>query len=114
MGCGGDDGARPTASRERAARSAPPTRRSATAPRLRALAGPERLAVFALVYDAQNPYFAETDEWPGWPRLLDEAVAAHADPEDLRFAAISWQELVPLLPLDEPTRAWAADKHGLD
>ena len=80
----------------------------------RALAGPERLAVFALVYDAQNPYFAETDEWPGWPRLLDEAVSAHADPEDLRFAAISWQELVPLLPLDEPTRAWAADKHGLD
>jgi outer membrane biosynthesis protein TonB len=81
---------------------------------VRALAGPERLAVFALVYDAQNPYFADTDEWPGWPRLLDEAVSAHADLEDLRFAAISWQELVPLLPLDEPTRAWAADKHGLD
>jgi hypothetical protein len=80
----------------------------------RALAGPERLAVFALVYDAQNPYFEHTDEWPGWPRLLEEAVSAHADPDDLRFAAISWQELVPLLPLDEPTRAWAADKHGLD
>ncbi len=30
-----------------------------------------------------------------------------------QFAAISWQELVPLLPLDEATRAWAKEKHGL-
>jgi hypothetical protein len=81
---------------------------------VRALAGPERLAVFALVYDLQNPYFAPADDWPGWPALLHEAISAHADPEDLRFAAISWQELVPALPLDDATRAWAADKHGLD
>ena len=77
---------------------------------LRALAG-DRPAVLALVYDSDNPYFAPTGEWPGWPALLEEAVGAD---ERFRFAAISWQELMPLLPLDEPTLAWAAEKHGLD
>jgi hypothetical protein len=46
--------------------------------------------------------------------LLGEAISQHADPDDLRFAAVSWQQLVPDLPLDDSTRAWAADKHGLD
>jgi hypothetical protein len=77
---------------------------------LRALAA-DRPAVLALVYDSDNPYFAPTGEWPGWPPLLDQAVGAD---ERFRFAAISWQELMPLLPLDEPTLAWAAEKHGLD
>jgi hypothetical protein len=77
---------------------------------LRALAG-DRPVVLALVYDADNPYFAPTGDWPGWPALLEQAVEAG---ERFRFAAISWQELTPMLPLDEPTRAWAADKHGLD
>jgi hypothetical protein len=79
-----------------------------------ALAGPDRPAALALLYDAHNPYFASVDEWPGWPDLLREAVEQHAHPEEIRLVAISWQELVPLLPLDEPTLAWAADKHGLD
>ena len=57
---------------------------------LRALAG-DRPAVLALVYDSDNPYFAPTGEWPGWPALLDEAVGAD---ERFRFAAISWQELM--------------------
>ena len=81
---------------------------------LRALAGPERPAVLALLYDADNPYFSAGGGWPGWPELLHEAVDAGADPERFRFAAVSWQELVPVLPLDEQTREWAADKHGLD
>jgi hypothetical protein len=81
---------------------------------LRALAGPERPAVLVLLYDAANPYFVADGEWPGWPALLREAVDANAGPERFRFAALSWQELVPALPLDERTRAWAADKHGLD
>jgi hypothetical protein len=68
--------------------------------------------VLALLYDAGNPYFAPTGEWPGWPALLDQAVAG-ADPERFRFASVSWQELVPALPLDADARAWAADKHGL-
>jgi hypothetical protein len=80
---------------------------------LRALAGGDRTAVLALVYDEANPYFAPSGEWPGWPAVLEQAVDA-ADPEQFRFAAISWQELLPALPLDEATRAWAADKHGLD
>ncbi|MBA3263968.1 MAG: hypothetical protein H0T69_16170 [Thermoleophilaceae bacterium] len=80
---------------------------------LRALAGPGRLAVLALLYDADNPYFAADGDWPGWPALLSQAVDANADPERFRFAAVSWQELVPTLPLDEQASAWAADKHGL-
>jgi hypothetical protein len=76
---------------------------------LRALAG-DRPAVLAQIYDADNPYFAEAGDWPGWPALLDEATEPA---ERLRFVAISWQELVPLLPLDEATREWAAEKHGL-
>jgi hypothetical protein len=79
----------------------------------RALAGPERLAVFALIYDADNPYFAGRGEWPGWPRVLRSAVEVNTDPQQFRFAAISWQELMPILPLDDVTRAWAAEKHGL-
>jgi outer membrane biosynthesis protein TonB len=76
---------------------------------LRGLAGADRPAVLAQLYDANNPYFVGAGDWPGWPGLLAQAVAA----EGFQFAAISWQELVPQLPLDEPTRAWAADKHGL-
>jgi hypothetical protein len=70
--------------------------------------------VLLLLYDAHNPYFAAADDWPGWPELLDEAVSTHADPDDFRLVAISWQDLVPRLPLDDATREWAADKHGLD
>ncbi len=81
---------------------------------LRALAGPERLAVLALLYDAANPYFAASGDWPGWPALIRAAVSESSDPDDFRFVALSWQELVPELPLDQPARAWAADKHGLD
>ena len=75
---------------------------------LRALAGEARPVVLAQLYDANNPYFAGAGDWPGWPELLAQAI----DPNGFRFAAISWQELVPRLPLDEPTRAWAAEKHG--
>ncbi|MEA2401882.1 MAG: hypothetical protein QOK00_2285 [Thermoleophilaceae bacterium] len=80
---------------------------------LRALAGSDRPAVLALLYDDANPYFAAEGDWPGWPALLSEAVDANADPERFRFVAVSWQELVPHLPLDEQTRDWASDKHGL-
>jgi hypothetical protein len=76
---------------------------------LRALAGPDRPAVLALVYDEGNPYFAATESWPGWPELL-----ASVGSDSARIEAVSWQELVPQLPLDDATRAWAADKHGLD
>lgn len=79
----------------------------------RKLAGPDRLAVFGLIYDANNPYFGGSGDWPGWPTALADAVAANADPAKFRFAAASWQDLAPLLPLDDETRAWAVEKHGL-
>lgn len=75
----------------------------------RALAGGRR-AVFALFYDERNPYFRATGDWPGWPDLL---AASLARSERVRFRAVSWQELVPLLPLDDAARAWAVEKHGL-
>ena len=76
-----------------------------------ALAGPDRVPVFGLIYDADNPFFAGCGEWPGWPAAL----AATLDPNEspVRFAAASWQELVPLLPLDPAAAAWAMEKHGL-
>ena len=80
-----------------------------------ALAGGDRPGVLGLIYDADNPYFAGCGDWPGWPVVLREVVASTGDTRGGRFqfAAISWQELVPLLPLDETTRAWAKEKHGL-
>jgi hypothetical protein len=75
---------------------------------LRALAG-ERHVVLLLLHDSHNPYFAGAEGWPGWPNLLAETIGG-----ELRFAALSWQELAPQLPLDDAARDWAADKHGLD
>jgi hypothetical protein len=75
------------------------------------LARPGQAPVFGLIYDADNPYFGGCGRWPGWPAAL------HATLDDahdyLRFAAVSWQELLPLLPLDDSARAWASEKHGL-
>lgn len=76
-----------------------------------ALAG-GRDAAFGLIYDAENPYFRRTGDWPGWPEVLRTTVAEHGD-GSVRFAACSWQELFAGLPLDRPTLAWAAEKHGL-
>lgn len=75
------------------------------------LAGPGKTGVFGLIFDAENPYFAGCGKWPGWPEVLRE-VLDEAHPR-LRFRAVSWQELVPLLPLDDATRDWAAMKYGL-
>ncbi len=77
-----------------------------------ALAGEEREAVFTLLYDAENPYFAGCGSWPGWPALL--AASLRGARSNLTFASASWQELVRRLPLDDATRFWAAEKHGID
>ncbi len=79
----------------------------------RALAKPGQLAVFGLVYDEQNPYFGGSGAWPGWPKILAEAFAANADPQRFRFASISWQQLLPLMELEDETRACAREKHRL-
>ncbi len=69
------------------------------------------LAVFGLIYDAENPYFRGCAEWPGWPAALHAAL--DGAPPDLRFGAVSWQELIGLLELDDDVRDWAREKHGL-
>ena len=77
-----------------------------------ALAGEDRRAVFTLIYDSENPYFAGCGSWPGWPTILAKTLdSAHPA---LTFAAASWQDLLRQLPLDDATRFWAAEKHGLD
>jgi hypothetical protein len=73
-----------------------------------ALAG-RGLAVFLLLYDEENPYFAGAGEWPGWAAVLelmpvDEALSIHA---------ASWQQLLPVLPIPDDVREWAFEKHGL-
>jgi len=75
-----------------------------------ALARTDQQPVFGLIYDATNPYFAGCGDWPGWPNVLSATLSDTA----IRFASVSWQELLPLLPLDDATRAWASEKHALD
>ena len=70
----------------------------------RHLATGSRTPVFALVYDAENPYFAGAGAWPGWPRVLEQALRRHED--KLLFRSVSWQELLPRLPLAHATREW--------
>ena len=76
----------------------------------RQLATGGRTLVFGLVYDAENPYFAGAGTWPGWPAVLDHALR---DQATIRFRAVSWQELLPLLPVDEEFRVWLRAKHRL-
>ncbi len=76
-----------------------------------ALAGPSRHAVFGLIYDENNPYFRRTGDWPGWPTILAETL--QDSDERLAFRAISWQDLLGVLPLDAEVLAWAYEKHAL-
>lgn len=69
-----------------------------------------RRAVFCLAYDARNPYFARCGEWPGWAAMLNRARVA---PGGVELRALSWQELVPKLSLDDAARRWAVEKHEL-
>jgi Restriction Endonuclease associating with ARP len=77
----------------------------------RHLATGGRKPVFALVYDADNPYFAGSGAWLGWPRVLEQTLGRHED--KLIFRGISWQDLMPRLPLDDATRDWLRVKHRL-
>jgi hypothetical protein len=76
-----------------------------------ALAAGEQAPVFALIYDADNPYFASCGNWTGWPATLDATLNDLGSP--VRFASTSWQELISLVPLDGPAAEWALEKHGL-
>jgi hypothetical protein len=63
-----------------------------------------RRPVFALIYDAENPYFRPTGTWPGWPQVLAHTLGGRED--RLRFRAVSWQEL-------DDFRCWLRVKHRL-
>lgn len=78
-----------------------------------ALAKPGQQAVFALLYDDANPYFAGCGNWPGWPAALCATLSENETDVPVVFAAVSWQELLPMLPLDAGVASWASDKHGL-
>lgn len=79
----------------------------------RALAGVDRRPVFVLLYDERNPYFHRIDTWPGWADLLARTLQDAERLDRLWFRAVSWQELLPQLPLDEAARARAREKHAL-
>jgi hypothetical protein len=76
------------------------------------LANSKRPFAFVLLYDVENPYFRATGTWPGWPAVLRAHLDGH-EQRNLYFRAVSWQELVSKLPLDEQVCRWAREKHGL-
>jgi hypothetical protein len=69
-----------------------------------------RAAVFALMFDDRNPYFAKCDAWPGWPAVLEYAVRPDAD---VAFRSCSWQNLLGSGAVPDDVVAWAEEKHGL-
>lgn len=71
----------------------------------------KRRAIAGLLYDARNPVFAGTDQWPGWARLLENlAASAHGD---VTVVACSWQQLAAELPSDPELERWLGDKHSI-
>lgn len=81
--------------------------RSAAAARHLATGG--RLAIFGLIYDEENPYFAGCGHWPGWPAVLRATL--HDD--RVVFRSVSWQDLAPRLPVNAEFRRWLHEKHRL-
>jgi hypothetical protein len=79
---------------------------------VRHLAGKSRPAVFVLLYDARNPFFCRTGEWPGWPAILS-SVLNDSESTQFWFRAVSWQHLIAQLPLPASVRRWAQVKHQL-
>jgi hypothetical protein len=79
---------------------------------VRHLAGGRRFAAFVLLYDARNPFFARTGEWPGWPAILSTALRDR-EAQQFCFRAMSWQQLVRWVPLPPSVRRWAYAKHRL-
>ncbi|MGI8420759.1 MAG: hypothetical protein ACR2MU_00605 [Gaiellaceae bacterium] len=77
-------------------------------------ANPDLAGTHPQLYDANNPYFRSTNEWPGWSEVLPRTLATADSNGLLKFRAISWQELVPALPLPAAVRAWAAEKNRLN
>jgi hypothetical protein len=73
----------------------------------------DKPGLFLLVFDQNNPYFRHTGAWPGWPALLRQTLAVKNTCSRFRFHAVSWQYLIPRLPLPPQVRRWALEKHRL-
>lgn len=78
----------------------------------RHLAGDRPFSAFVLLYDSENPFFRRTGRWPGWPALLRQQLNQCVS-RNFLFRALSWQELILKLPLDQAVRRWAKEKHQL-
>lgn len=70
-------------------------------------------SLFVLLFDHSNPYFRRTGDWPGWPAILEETLGANNRFPHFSFRALSWQQLVAMLPLPPDIRKWAIGKHRL-
>jgi hypothetical protein len=70
----------------------------------------KRKPVFALFFDARNPYFTQTGEWPGWPEAM-ATLSGHQ--EKVAVRACSWQRLLASGAVPADVVEWAAQKHGL-
>lgn len=62
---------------------------------------------------SQKAYFRQTNSWSGWPEVLRSTLHTADSNNQLRFRAISSQSLVLAMPLPNPVRQWAYDKHQL-
>lgn len=71
----------------------------------------KRHAIAGLLYDARNPVFAGTDEWPGWARVLENLAACGTG--DVTVVTCSWQQLTAHLPSDPELADWLEDKHSV-
>jgi hypothetical protein len=62
---------------------------------VREMTGLRETGAFGLLYDARNPYFAGAGDWPGWAAWLELSARAGTG---VTIRALSWQQLIPLLP----------------
>jgi hypothetical protein len=61
------------------------------------------------VYDARNPYFSGSSDWPGWVAVLEAASVRRST----TFAAISWQRLLARGHLSEGVVEWVRERHRM-
>jgi len=73
----------------------------------------DRRGLFVLAHDADNPYFHPTGAWPGWPAVLEEALAGSRG-TGVAFHSVTWQQLVPRVLGERRLVEWARDLHGIE
>jgi hypothetical protein len=69
-----------------------------------------RDAVFALFFDARNPYFVGEGDWPGWARVLADLSSGQ---DTVSVRTCSWQRLLGSGAVPGDVVDWTHEKHGL-